>query len=134
MRPRRVETSVYSLLEAHPWPGNVRELESLAERLVVFGTDPVTCEQLPPALHDRISTAVGAAVDDPFAGPILPFRRFKEIAEERYIRRVLAHTDWNVAAAARLLDLQRTHLHQKMANLSIIRPGGEDDDEQATDE
>ena len=30
---------------------------------------------------------------------------------------------WNVSAAARLLEIQRTYLHQKIANLGIRRPG-----------
>ncbi len=122
MRRRVVDEAVYPLLDAYSWPGNVRELESLAERLVVFGSDPVSTDQLPAGIRDPSAAGPIPASADPFEGPIQPFRRFKELAEERYIRRVLAHTDWNVTAAARLLELQRTHLHQKMASLSIVRP------------
>jgi transcriptional regulator of acetoin/glycerol metabolism len=34
----------------------------------------------------------------------------------------LQRTDWNFTAAARLLDIQRTYLHQKVAALGIERP------------
>ncbi len=118
--------AVYPILEQYPWPGNVRELENLTERLVVFGTDPVTPEQLPVEMLDPRTSESGADGDDPFDGPVLPFRRFKEIAEARHIRRALASTGWNVAAAARLLELQRTHLHQKMNSLGIARPEQDD--------
>jgi two-component system nitrogen regulation response regulator NtrX len=43
--------------------------------------------------------------------------------EKEYIERVLQHTNWNVSRAAELLDIQRTHLHQKMAAHGIERRG-----------
>jgi transcriptional regulator of acetoin/glycerol metabolism len=36
----------------------------------------------------------------------------------------LRRTSWNFAAAARLLGIQRTYLHQKAAALGIERPAG----------
>jgi transcriptional regulator of acetoin/glycerol metabolism len=35
---------------------------------------------------------------------------------------VLQRTNWNVSRAAELLDLQRTHLHQKISALGLRRP------------
>ena len=125
MRPRQIDPSVFPILRGYSWPGNVRELESLASRLVVFGSDPITSDQLPEAIRDPTQTRTLGDQTDLFDGPLLPFREFKSLAEEQYIRRVLATTEWNVAAAARVLELQRTHLHQKMAQLSITRPNSE---------
>ena len=46
-------------------------------------------------------------------------------ASQQYIERVLQRTGWNVAAAARLLEIQRTYLHQKLVALGSQRPGTE---------
>ncbi len=129
MRPRGVEPAVYDALEVYRWPGNVRELESLCDRLVVFGADPITVDQLPARISARADVTATPAIAPTGDGEILPLREFKTRAETGHIRRALARTGWNVAAAARLLGLQRTYLHQKMAVLGVTRPepSGSDD-------
>lgn len=52
---------------------------------------------------------------------IRPLREFRAQAEKEYIESVLRRTNWNVSAAARLLEIQRSYLHQKMADLGIVR-------------
>jgi len=58
---------------------------------------------------------------------VVPLRDFRARAEKAYIESVLGRTGWNVAAAARLLGLGRTYLHQKLNDLGSRRPGGEDE-------
>ena len=125
MRSRRVEPDVYPILEAYPWPGNVRELKALAERLVVFGADPVNVSQLP----ERYRSGEGPMPGEGEAGergPLLPLKEFKRRAEREYLARVLRSTGGNVAAAARLLDVSRTHLHERLAALDVPRPEHDD--------
>lgn len=43
-------------------------------------------------------------------------------ASKEYIEAVLRRNNWNVTRAAELLDVQRTHLHQRVAALGIVRP------------
>jgi two-component system, NtrC family, nitrogen regulation response regulator NtrX len=121
MRPRRVEPDVYPILEAYPWPGNVRELKALAERLVVFGADPVTVSQLPERYRSPSDSRAGVG-EAGQRGPLLPLKEFKHQAEREYLARVLRETRGNVAAAARLLGVQRTHLHQRLVALGVPRP------------
>jgi DNA-binding NtrC family response regulator len=63
--------------------------------------------------------------------PILPLRDFKEQCEREYIESVLRRTNWHFVHAARLLDIQRTYLHQKIAALEIPKPrrGSEEEGE-----
>ena len=124
MRPRRVEPEVIETLESYPWPGNVRELENLCERLVVFGADPVTLSQLPgPYRSQGLDQGIrSAATSSSDSGEFLPLRDFRARTEKAYIDNVLGHTRWNVSAAARILGIQRTYLHQKMAALGCQRP------------
>jgi DNA-binding NtrC family response regulator len=126
-RHRQVEETVLERLAACSWPGNVRELRSLCERLVVFGSDPITLDQLPGRY--RADTFIGSEVEMPeldFGDLSSTLKDFRRQAERRYIERVLHATAGNVAAAARKLGIARTHLHQKMVQLGVRRGTQED--------
>ncbi len=118
-RPRRVDSSVLEVLEGYRWPGNVRELKNLSERLVVFGSDPVTVEQLPSAFFQGPVERETGLLRVADGRPAVPLREFKRLAEKEYIEIILQRTNWNVTAAAALLNLQRTYLHQKIVALGI---------------
>ena len=116
-----VDPTVFETLSAYDWPGNVRELRNLAERLSVFGIDPITNEQLPTAILHRGALESGI-VRIPEGGPVMALRDFKAQCEKEYIESVLRRTHWNISRAAQLLDLQRTYLHEKITSLGITRP------------
>jgi len=122
VRRKRIDDGVFPLLDRHPWPGNVRELRNLCERLVVFGVDPVTADQLPSAFFHETPAPETGFLRLHETQRILPWRDFKAESEREYLESVLRRTGWNFAAAARLLDIQRTYLHQKAAALGIERP------------
>ncbi len=105
------------VLSEYSWPGNVRELKNLCERLTILGESPIEVDQLQ---LKRSENPTGIPAVDP--GGLLPLREFRQHTESEYIARVLAEANWNVAEAARVLGLQRTYLHQKMAALGIRRP------------
>ena len=117
-----VESDVYDVLTAYAWPGNVRELRNVAERLSVFGIDPITVDQLPSAIvTPRVGGESGIVRVD--GTTVIPLRDFKSQCEKEYIEAVLRRTNWNVSKAAQLLDIQRTYLHEKMTALGITRRG-----------
>ena len=136
LRGRRVEPEVYPLLLRYRWPGNVRELRNLCERLVVFGSELLKIDDLPSNFFLEQPTAVAETglVQLRQTLPVLPLREFREQCEKEYIEAVLRRTGWNFSAAARLLDIQRTYLHQKAATLGLRRPdaGGADPVEEET--
>ncbi len=111
--PLSVDGPVFDALRAYDWPGNVRELRNVAERMSVFGIDPITLEQVP-----SLSGAVRIAAD---SAPLIPLREFRAQCEKEYIEAALRRTNWNVTRAAELLDIQRTYLHEKMTALGIVR-------------
>ena len=130
LRPKRVVEEVDQAVARYRWSGNVRELRNICERLVVFGGDPITLDQLPSCLLDGGSPGEGAQE----TGLVrlgqkitLGLKAFKTQCEKEYIESVLQRSHWNVAGAARILDIQRTYLHQKISALGIRRPGSADD-------
>jgi DNA-binding NtrC family response regulator len=120
--PLSVDAPVYEALSAYDWPGNVRELRNIAERSSVFGTDPLTVEQLPSGIVTRQAGTEHGIVRVSDTAPVMPLRDFKAQCEKEYIEAVLRRTSWNVSKAAQLLDIQRTYLHEKMTALGIVRP------------
>ncbi len=121
-----VDEGLYESLLGYGWPGNVRELKNLCERLVVFGSDPLTAEQLPSSFLEGTGGEIGLVQLG--HRPSLSLKDFKAQCEKEYIESVLQRTRWNVSAAARLLDIQRTYLHQKMTVLGLRRPQGDDEE------
>ncbi len=122
-RPRQADPDLLPYLERYAWPGNVRELRNLCERLVVFGADPLTPDQLPSSFFEPESAPETGLLLASTALPIVPLRDFKAQCEREYIESVLRRVRWNFTAAARVLDVQRTYLHQKVKVLGIRRPG-----------
>ena len=125
-RRRRLtlDADALSKLERYSWPGNIRELRNVCEQLAIFGSDPITVEQLPLSTLQHAAAAHEAGVLRLVeTAPIVPLRDFKEQCEKEYIESVLRRANWNFVHAARLLDIQRTYLHQKIAALEIPKPG-----------
>jgi DNA-binding NtrC family response regulator len=122
-RPRHADPELFPYLQRYAWPGNVRELRNLCERLVVFGGDPLTPDQLPSSFFEPTQAPETGLLLSSTSLPIVPLRDFKTQCEREYIESVLHRTRWNFTAAARRLDVQRTYLHQKVKVLGIRRPG-----------
>ena len=98
-------------LVAYPWPGNVRELANAIERAAVLGQGPeITLDDLPP----RIVYSEAERTSDG-----LSYREAVDAARADVIRRTLATTRGNRAAAARILGLHKTHLLNLMKSLRI---------------
>ena len=53
------------------------------------------------------------------------FQEFKDRAEAAYIRKQLELHDWNVTRTAEALDIQRSHLYNKMKKYGLEKEGGE---------
>jgi transcriptional regulator with GAF, ATPase, and Fis domain len=107
------------ILTAYQWPGNVRELKNLLEQLVVLGPADgvIRPESLPPKLHGRMAGDGAAGWSTPpwdFDGRGIDFYREMESIEDRIIARALDISRGNKKEAARLLQLNRTTLLEKL--------------------
>ncbi len=47
------------------------------------------------------------------------FQEFKEKAEKAFIIKQLKSNDWNISKTAEILDIQRSHLYNKMKKYEI---------------
>lgn len=110
-----ITPNAMAVLESYRWPGNIRELENMIERLVVLRANErwIDTKDLPfDLLFDDKSTREDMQLD---LG-LLPAR---QVFERRYIQRALHICGWNQAKTARVLNVHRNTLLQKIKALEI---------------
>ncbi len=118
-------------LQAYAWPGNVRQLENVVERAVLLGQGPkLTCDDLPPEVLGKVSdpfadhVTTAESSDVPRLGDVegLSLRDALEGPERQIILQSLRRHNWNRAATADALEINRTTLYKKMKRLGLDDP------------
>lgn len=95
-------------LKVYSWPGNVRELEHLVERFAVLhDREWIDVADIPERIL-RESGRVGDALPAP-PPPTGTYAEAKAIFERSYLEQGLRLTRGNMAAAARLAGIDRSH-------------------------
>jgi transcriptional regulator with PAS, ATPase and Fis domain len=104
-------------LMAYPWPGNIRQLENAVERAraVSMGRSQIEVTDLTKELQNQPDAAADSQVWFPDEG--IDFDRYIEAVELSLIRRSLERTQGNKRQAAKLLNLKRTTLIEKLKRL-----------------
>ena len=92
------------VLMRHDWPGNVRELENAVERALVVGRG----SEIRPA-----DFSFQFQADEPKGGKTL------DDVERAHIERILRETQHNLSRAARILDIDRTTLYNKLRRYGL---------------
>jgi DNA-binding NtrC family response regulator len=112
-KPMRFAPEALDALAAYPWPGNVRELQNAVERAVVVGRgELVRAEDLPL----RVTRAPAGG---PGPGSLAE-------AERAHVQAVLDASGWNITKAARILDVDRVTLYNKIRKYELKKPESAD--------
>jgi DNA-binding NtrC family response regulator len=94
------------LLREHRWQGNVRELENAIERAVVVGKPPIVASADLPIRECANGEADALSM---------------EAVEAAHVGRVLRMTGGNVMKAARILNIDRVTLYNKIKKYNLPR-------------
>jgi DNA-binding NtrC family response regulator len=118
----RLTEGALAALQRHSFPGNVRELKNLIERLVILSeADEISASDVESALGmGRSPSAAG------LYRPGVPFRVLADEAEKTILEEALSHHGGQMAATARALDLERSHLYKKARALGLRGTGSEE--------
>jgi len=101
-------------LSDYEWPGNVREMENVIQKAVVFcQSECITRTDL---------DVKGPPPDESLTpeGEVLPLREAMKRAERKLIRRILEKCRGNRKEAAKLLNINRTTLYNKLHEHSLM--------------
>ena len=103
--PVQITSSAMQLLMDYDWPGNVRELENVIERALVIGRgQEIVTDDLPFSRKE-----LGAEA----------FPKSLKLMEKIHIKKILEEMDWNISKAARVLEIDRQTLYNKIEKYHI---------------
>jgi len=107
-KPMRLSPEALDAMIAYPWPGNVRELQNAIERAVVVGQgEVVRTEDLPLRVTETVNGDGPGSLSE---------------AERVHIRSVLDASGWNISRAARILEIDRVTLYNKIRKYELKKP------------
>jgi DNA-binding NtrC family response regulator len=120
-----IDDDAVQVLASYSFPGNVRELRNLIERLVILTPDEVI-------KADDVKNCLPGGAAPKATGlyrPGVPFRVLVEESERVILQDALAHHGGQMAATARGLDLERSHLYKKARALGLRGDKGESEED-----
>ena len=103
-----------ALMKSLPWTGNVRELRNVVERIMIL----IDKKEIRKSDIDFLATTGQSKINEIIDGSN-SFQEFKEKAERAFILKQLKANDWNISKTAEILDIQRSHLYNKMKKYDI---------------
>lgn len=114
-----VTAEVMNRLSGYSWPGNVRELENMIERMMILtGSEVITSADLPERLQELRAVYDERVEELPDQGFFL--NDVLVDFEKRLIMQALEQTGWVKNRAAKLLNVNRTTLIEKMKRFKLI--------------
>ncbi len=117
MPPKQFSAEALRALEVQDWTGNVRELRNTVERLVIM-TPSQTMEYSAGSTAPVRSPSPGL---DGLLATDLTFKEYKDRTEAAFIRVQLEKNGWNVSKTADALQIQRSHLYNKIRKFGLMR-------------
>lgn len=102
------------LLQEMNWSGNIRELKNIIERIIII----IDKREISRSDIEFLLKPGQATMDD-IIDESNSFQEFKEKAERAFILKQLNENGWNISKTAELLDIQRSHLYNKMKKYGI---------------
>ena len=104
-------------LQCIRWTGNIRELRNVIERLVILSEAKITENEV-------LTYGVANPARDPMEAifnQYEKFQDFKDYIEKQYIEYKLRVNGWNVSKTADEIDIQRSHLYNKIEKYNLKR-------------
>ena len=99
------------------WTGNVRELRNVVERLVILCGEEISHSDVMAYAVPRKTKKMDESLFDKYD----KFQEFKDYAEKEFIERKLKKNGWNITKTAEEIDIQRSHLYNKIEKFGLKR-------------
>lgn len=99
------------------WRGNVRELHNVIERLVIMSDGEITEQEVTSYAVPRKNKRQEESIFERYER----FQDFKDFAEREFIEKKLRRNGWNITKTAEEIDIQRSHLYNKIEKYGLKR-------------
>lgn len=99
------------------YSGNIRELRNVVERLVILSGQKITEEDVVKFASPMHQQSTEKSVFEKYD----TLQEFKDHVEKIFIEEKLHKNNWNVAKTAQEIDIQRSHLYNKIEKYSLRR-------------
>ena len=117
MPAKIIQPKAIKELQNFNWSGNIRELHNVLERLVILSDNKITQDDVisyvSPSNHFATATDVFEKYEK--------FQDFKDYIEQEFIAFRLKKNSWNISKTAEQLDIQRSHLYNKIEKYGLVR-------------
>ncbi len=120
MSRKQLTSGAMNELKNITWSGNIRELRNVIERLVILCGDKITETDIINFANPMGGKSVNL---EDIVNQYEKFQDFKDFAEQVFIDTKLRKNGWNVAKTAQEIDIQRSHLYNKIEKFSLKRKG-----------
>ncbi|WP_319481755.1 sigma-54 dependent transcriptional regulator [uncultured Draconibacterium sp.] len=101
-----IDQAALQRLEEYNYPGNVRELENMIERAIVVGNGKEIRLKDLPLETDSVTDSNDSL----------------EELEKKYIQKTLEKYDWNISRSAKVLQIDRVTLYNKIKKYQLSSP------------
>lgn len=119
MTKKVITPKAFKLLQEYDWTGNIRELKNVIERLIILSSGKITEDEV-----EQFAMKQGAQSNikyNDLFDKFMKFQEFKEFIEKEFIEYKLNKYNWNVSKTADEIDIQRSHLYNKIEKFELKR-------------
>ena len=126
MPVKKFEAAALDALMQINWTGNIRELHNMIERLIILSDKTITKEDVylnanRSSNHINESSIVLSSSSSSDFSKYKSFQEFKDETEKEYILSNLEKNGWNVSKTADEMEIQRSHLYNKIEKYGLKR-------------
>jgi two-component system nitrogen regulation response regulator NtrX len=114
LREKEIDDEVLVELKRFTWPGNVRELINTIERMLIMSGTRIVSADLPEEIMEATATTTDSCGTS-------TLKAFRDNAERDFILDTLRKHAGNISQSALALNVRRTYLHRRMAQLGITK-------------
>lgn len=114
---KKITPKAIDALKNIQYNGNIRELKNIIERLVILSPDKISEKEV----ETYVSNAESKSSTTQIFSKYDRFQDFKEHVERLFIEDKLKKNNWNVSKTAEVLDIQRSHLYNKIEKYGLKR-------------
>jgi DNA-binding NtrC family response regulator len=121
---KKFNAAAINALQNYQWTGNIRELRNMVERLIILSEKEITEQDVvmnSGANRKNMGIGIDSTPSTNNFEQYKSYQDFKDEVEKEYILHKLKKNSWNVTKTAEEMEIQRSHLYNKIEKYGLKR-------------